>query len=137
MSQAQNDDLGAAMLHLNSWTTSVPCPVQPRHPQDTGNLLHSSGFSFTTAERSGPGQYALKLNKQKLWIDPPDLSNSTQSLHTVFAQLLTIQKTSKTLSFPSRESPLEAKMWDFYGDLVAKTLSSQSWGPGFNPWLGN
>ena len=136
MSRAQKDDLGAPMLHLNSWTPSAPCPVQLRHPQDTGNLLHSFGFSFTTAERGGPGHCALKLNKQKLCIDPV---YPTQ--HRVFIQslpsFLTIQKTSKPLSFPSGESRLEVKMWDFYGDLVAKTLSSQSWGLGFNPWSGN
>ena len=108
MSQAQKDDLGAAMLPLNSWTTSVPCPIQPRHPQDTGNLLHSSGFSFTTAERSGPGQCALKLNKQKLWIDPPDLSNSTQSLHTVFAQLLTTEDL-KTTVLPLRRITIRSE----------------------------
>lgn len=94
----------------NPWTTSVPlpCPAEATtlRTQGTSTLLDSPSLQQREA---GPGQYALKLNKQKLWIDPPDLSNSTQSLHTVFAQLLTIQKTLKNTVLPLRRITIRSE----------------------------
>ena len=37
----------------------------------------------------------------------------------------------------SEKAGLELSIRDSPGGPVAKTLSSQCWGPGFDPWLGN
>ena len=37
----------------------------------------------------------------------------------------------------SEKAGLKLNIQDSPDGLVAKTLSSQCWGPGFDPWLGN
>ena len=40
-------------------------------------------------------------------------------------------------AFKSHRLPANPQKWDFPGCPMAKTPSSQSRGPGFNPWSGN
>ena len=137
-------------------TASKPCAPWPYSASSW--VLTGSGFSFPSPDLPGCGEEMVG-SRETIWfaqshvgLVQSNLPTSPVSCHRLELSAASLCDTAKLLcsggAGPDQHSQIFwcqdsfhssklSRSQDFPGGPVAKTLSSQCKGPGFNPWSGN